>query len=385
MAEPGVPGRGDPAPTALALAGVSFGFGQASVIADLNLQLEPATFFCLLGPSGGGKTTLLKLIGGYLPVRAGHIRLGDRDVTGLPPEQRDIGMVFQNYALFPHLTARENVAFGLEMRRIPRAERRRRVEAMLDRVGLTAAERNRRPAHLSGGQQQRVALARALVIEPKLLLLDEPLANLDRQLREQLRGELKDLQKRTGVTALLVTHDREEALTLADRVGVLAASRLLQADTPEEVYQRPRYPFVARLLGDANFFTVEAIDAEKIYLEGGLSLCRRAKEPVAWRQGGRLLVRPEHCRLMAGTDEKQGDAWPGRVIRLDYLGPDRVVTVSLGRSLTVRVRQRVEQGSAVTSGSAVRVAFPVEALWLLPEDDPAWLVAGTKDATDART
>jgi ABC-type Fe3+/spermidine/putrescine transport system ATPase subunit len=202
---------------------VRFAFGPTAVLAGVSLGVAPGGFFSLLGPSGGGKTTLLRLVGGYLTPSAGRIRIHGRDVTGRPPEARNVGMVFQNYALFPHLSARENVAFGLEMHKVPRAARARRAEAMLDRVGLSAAERDRRPSRLSGGQQQRVALARALVIEPALLLLDEPLANLDRQLREQLRGELKELQRRTGVTTVLVTHDRDEALQLADRVGVLAA------------------------------------------------------------------------------------------------------------------------------------------------------------------
>ena len=197
---------------ALRLEGVGFAFGHSPVVSNINLQLKAGTFLSLLGPSGGGKTTLLKLIGGYSRPTKGYIFLRERDVTALPPERRDIGMVFQNYALFPHLTARQNVSFGLEMRRVPRAERQRRVESMLDRVGLTDSERGRHPGQLSGGQQQRVALARALVIEPIVLLLDEPLANLDRQLREQLRGELKELQRRSGVTTLLVTHDRDEAL-----------------------------------------------------------------------------------------------------------------------------------------------------------------------------
>ncbi|HWG42012.1 MAG TPA: ABC transporter ATP-binding protein, partial [Gemmataceae bacterium] len=262
----------DSACPALTLQGVGFAFGKTPVLSGISLQLAPGTFFSLLGPSGGGKTTLLKLIGGYLRPTIGDIFLGERNVTTLPPERRDIGMVFQNYALFPHLTARENVSFGLEMRRIPRLEREQRVESMLDRVGLTAAERGRRPAQLSGGQQQRVALARALVLAPNLLLLDEPLANLDRHLREQLRGELKALQRDSGVTALLVTHDRDEALTLADRVGVLAGGRLLQEGDPQEVYQRPRCPFAARLLGDANLFTVEAIVSPQVRLEGGLYL-----------------------------------------------------------------------------------------------------------------
>src|SRR5262249_10586573 len=189
---------------------------------------------------------------GYLAPGSGRVSLRGRDVTALPPERRNVGMVFQNYALFPHLSARRNVAFGLEVRRVPRAERERRVEAVLERVGLTPAEPDRKPDARRGGQQQGVALARALVFARALLLLDEPLANLDRHLRDQLRAELRRLQRETGVTAVLVTHDQEEALAVSDRVGVMACGRLLQVGTPEEEYHRPRTPFVARFLGEAN-------------------------------------------------------------------------------------------------------------------------------------
>ncbi len=248
---------------------------------DFSLSVPRRTFFSLLGPSGCGKTTLLRLIGGYLPPAAGAVVLEGRDVTAEPPERRDVGMGFQNYALFPHLTARSNVSFGLEMRRIPRAERERRVETMLDRVGLAPAERGRRPAQLSGGQQQRVALARALVIEPKLLLLDEPFAHLDRRLREQLRAELRALQQRTGVTTLLVTHDQEEALSLSDRVGVMARGRLLQVDAPPVLYHRPRNPFIARFLGDANLLTVADVGDGLLRMDGGWAMPWHWRKPSA--------------------------------------------------------------------------------------------------------
>ena len=371
----------DPASPALTLAGVGFAFGGSPVVSDISLRLAAGAFFSLLGPSGGGKTTLLKLIGGYLRPTNGQIILGEYDVTALPPERRDIGMVFQNFALFPHLTG-ENVSFGLEMRRVPRTERQRRVESMLDRVGLTAAERGRRPSQLSGGQQQRVALARALIIEPKLLLLDEPLANLDRQLREQLRGELKELQRRSGVTTLLVTHDRDEALTLADRVGVLAAGRLLQEGTPEEVYRRPRCPFVARLLGDANFFTIEAIEAGQVRLDGGLLVRKVPGDLDAWHVGDRLMVRPEHCRLNA-VEDRGGAAWSGRVTAAAYLGCDRIVDVAVSADRIVRVRQRAEANTAPDAAASVAVVISPEAFWLIPEADPAWLSAAGKDIADA--
>jgi ABC-type Fe3+/spermidine/putrescine transport system ATPase subunit len=356
----------EPGP-ALELDAVSFAFGRPAVLAGVSLAVAPGSFFSLLGPSGGGKTTLLRLVGGYLSPAAGRVRIHGRDVTGVPPEGRNVGMVFQNYALFPHLTARENVAFGLEIRRVPRAERARRVEAMLERVGLSAAERDRRPARLSGGQQQRVALARALVIEPALLLLDEPLANLDRQLREQLRGELKELQRRTGVTSVLVTHDRDEALQLADRVGVLAAGRVLQTGEPQAVYRRPRCPFVARLLGEANLLAVRSVGPDGVRLEGGLLLA-----PVPDQSGrpevGRLaLLRPEACDFAPPGAGRGG--WPGRVIASWFRGADQVVAVEVAAGVTVRVRTRACT-TVPAPGEAVRVVVPPEAVWFVPEPDP---------------
>jgi ABC-type Fe3+/spermidine/putrescine transport system ATPase subunit len=371
----------DRAAAALTLAGVGFAFGGSPIISDMSLPLVSGEFFSLLGPSGGGKTTLLKLIGGYLRPTSGQIFLREREVTTLPPERRDIGMVFQSFALFPHLTAQQNVSFGLEMRRVPRAERQRRVESMLQRVGLTEAERGRRPSQLSGGQQQRVALARALVIEPGLLLLDEPLANLDRQLREQLRGELKELQRRSGVTTLLVTHDRDEALTLSDRVGVMAAGRLLQAGTPEELYRRPCCPFVARLLGDANLLTVEAIEAGQLRFTGGLLVQVQSENLGLCRSGDRLMVRPEHCRLVSA--EESESTWTGRVVAVHYLGCDQVVDVIVGAGQRVRVRQRASANTAWDAQGRVGIAIAPEAFWPVPEADPAWLSSAGKDIADA--
>src|SRR5438067_259830 len=223
-----------PAPQdAVRLEDLTFGYGPTPVVRGVSLAVPPGRLLTLLGPSGCGKTTLLKLVGGYLTPSAGRVVLRQRDVTHLPPEARNAGMVFQNYALFPHLTARQNVAFGLEVHGIARAERDRRVDAMLDRVGLSAAERDRRPAALSGGQQQRVALARALVIEPDVLLLDEPLANLDARLRHDVRGELRRLQKLSALTTIMVTHDQDEAMSVGDRLAVMNAGRVQQVGTAQ--------------------------------------------------------------------------------------------------------------------------------------------------------
>ncbi len=345
---------------ALRLEGVTRSFGRsAPAVNQVYLRLEAGSLFCLLGPSGCGKSTLLRLIGGYLAPDAGRVFLADADVTDTPLERRDIGMVFQNYALFPHLTARSNVAFGLEARGVPRGERRQRVDAMLDRVGLSPAERERRPRELSGGQQQRVALARALVIRPKLLLLDEPLANLDRQLREQMRLELKEIQRGTGVPALLVTHDQEEALSLADRVGVMFGGRLLQVDAPRDLYSRPRTPLVAGFLGVANLLRVTDATGDTFHLENGLSLRGKAAK------GSWAMIRPEKF-LLGHAATKCPTRWTGRVSSTLFLGAQQMIQVSVTHSLTVRAWCRPGEAS---DGDEVTLGIPDDAVWIVPEDD----------------
>jgi ABC-type Fe3+/spermidine/putrescine transport system ATPase subunit len=363
---------------ALRLEGLSFAFGPGpAAVEGVSLSVERGALFALLGPSGCGKTTLLRLLGGYLAPRSGAAFLDGRDVTGLPPERRDIGMVFQNYALFPHLSADDNIAFGLEMRGVPRAERRRRATTMRERVGLTTEEGRRYPRELSGGQQQRVALARALVIEPRLLLLDEPLANLDRGLREQLRGELRELQRRTGVTTLLVTHDQEEALALADRVGLMAAGRILQEDAPRELYRRPCCPFAARFLGDANLLRIEAVTGGVLHLAGGLSLPVTPEDGLtSARPGNWLMLRPELAGLGAAGAPR---SWSGIVAGVSYLGADCVLTVAVGNSAVLRVRCRAGDAERLPPGAAAAVVVPEGAVWPIPEDDPPWLAAGKRE------
>ncbi len=345
---------------ALRLEGVTRSFGRgAPAVNRVNLRVEAGSLFCLLGPSGCGKSTLLRLIGGYLAPDAGRVFLAGADVTDTPLERRDIGMVFQNYALFPHLTARANVAFGLEARGVPRSERRRRVDAMLDRVGLSPAERERRPRELSGGQQQRAALARALVIQPKLLLLDEPLANLDRQLREQMRLELKEIQRATGVTALLVTHDQEEALSLADRVGVMLGGQLLQVDAPGVLYNQPRTPFVAGFLGLANLLRIVDAKGDQFHLEGGLVLRRQASK------GSWAMIRPEKFRLGPAA-EQCPTRWTGRVTGTLFLGAQLVLQVAVTPTVTVRACCRPGKAG---DGDEVTLGIPDGAVWIVPEDE----------------
>ena len=321
---------------------VTFGYGPTTVVRDVSLALPAGKLLALLGPSGCGKTTLLKLLGGYLAPSAGRVFLRGRDVTALPPEARNAGTVFQNYALFPHLTARQNVAFGLEVRRVARAVCDRQVDDMLARVGLSAEERDRKPARLSGGQQQRVALARALVIEPDVLLLDEPLANLDRQLRDQLRAELRTLQRQTGVTAVLVTHDQEEALAVSDLIGVMTAGRVLQVGAPADVYDRPRTPFVAKFLGAANLLPGKVVGSAAEF----------------------VMVRPEHCAL---NPESGRWTWTGRVAGVTFLGADLLTDVICDNGLTIRVRSRATERVCV--GDPVTVGALEQHLWPIPDAD----------------
>ena len=235
-------------------------YGGSTAVNGISLNIEHGEFISLLGPSGCGKTTTLKCLAGFEPIDDGRILFDGRDVAQLPPEQRDIGMVFQNYALFPHMTVAGNLAFGLEMRAKPKAEITERVRAVLDLVQLGGLGA-RYPRELSGGQQQRVALARALVIEPKILLLDEPLANLDATLRDEMRTFIRDLQKRVGISTLYVTHDQAEAMTMSDRVVVMFGGQIAQVDTPEAVYDRPASAAVARFVGQANVVAGRVVGA----------------------------------------------------------------------------------------------------------------------------
>ena len=233
-------------------------FGKTEVLRDVSIDIEPGEFFALLGPSGSGKSTLLRLIAGFNQQQHGSVRIDGADVSGQPPWQRNVGMVFQSYALWPHLTVHDNVAFGLVERKVAKAERERRVQAALELVGL-AAYGARRPNQLSGGQQQRVALARTIVVEPRVLLLDEPLSNLDRTLRVQMRQELLALQRRLGLTTIFVTHDQEEAMSTADRMAVLEHGVVQQIGTPAELYDRPANAFVAGFVGTMNFLPADVM------------------------------------------------------------------------------------------------------------------------------
>jgi len=274
----------------LELDGVGKQFGAQTVVDDFSLEVGKGEFISFLGPSGCGKTTTLQMIAGFLDPSRGAIRLEGKDLTAVHPAKRGLGIVFQSYALFPHMTAAENVAFGLEMRRVPHAERAERVRAALAMVGLAGYE-ERHPRRMSGGQQQRVALARALVIRPSVLLLDEPLSNLDAKLREDMQIELRQIQRTLGTTTILVTHDQNEAMSLSDRIVVMSHGRIEQIGTPQETYERPASAFVAQFLGKTNDFaaTIDRTAAPARLIAGSWS----AAAPVGPSGPVTISVRPE--------------------------------------------------------------------------------------------
>jgi putative spermidine/putrescine transport system ATP-binding protein len=275
----------------LVLENLSKRYGEHFAVNGISLSIAQGEFVSLLGPSGCGKTTTLQMIAGFVEPTAGSIRIDERDLLAVPAARRGLGIVFQNYALFPHLSVTDNIAFGLEMRKVAKDERQRRVADTLDLVGLTGLSA-RYPAQLSGGQQQRVALARALVIQPELLLLDEPLSNLDARLREEMQVELSRIQRTINITTLMVTHDQAEALALSDRVVVMNAGRIEQDGLPLDAYENPATGFVCDFLGKANRFAVDRIEGATAQL-GPLRLPLPAGLAPRVRPGARILVRPE--------------------------------------------------------------------------------------------
>ncbi|HTE81277.1 MAG TPA: ABC transporter ATP-binding protein [Reyranella sp.] len=326
---------------AIDIKGVNLSYGATHVLKDIDLSIRPGELFAFLGPSGCGKTTLLRLIAGFAQAQTGQVLLDGQDVAALPPWKRDVGMVFQSYALWPHMTVAQNVAFGLEERRRPRAEVTAKVAKALELVGLSAYAQ-RRPSQLSGGQQQRVALARTIAIEPKVLLLDEPLSNLDARMRVSVRRDLRELQQRLGLTTIFVTHDQEEANTICDRIAVMEAGAIRQVGTPMELYERPANLFVASFLGSANI------------LEEGAGVTVPA--------GQRLVFRPQHASLSPVA----GAAMSGPVTHREFLGATVRYAVRIGgREILVDVP--FQSGAELRSiGESVGVALPAERMLYLP-------------------
>jgi spermidine/putrescine transport system ATP-binding protein len=351
------------------LVGLVKRFEDVTAVDGIELDVPGGEFFALLGPSGCGKTTTLRLVAGFEQPTEGRILLDGVDMARTPPHKRKVNTVFQSYALFPFLNVQDNVAFGLRFHDVPKAEARRRVAEVLDLVQLQGLER-RRPAQLSGGQQQRVALARALVLNPSVLLLDEPLGALDAKLRKTLQVELKALQEAVGITFVYVTHDQEEALTMSDRLAVMAGGRIEQVGTPSELYEEPASTYVAGFLGVANLFRATAAvpggDGHRRLRLGDFELEASGGDTGASGEV-RVVIRPERVRLEPyGTGGP--NRVPGMVERLVYQGPatQLVVRLANGESLQALV-QNQGQPLPWQQGSAVAVHLPVEALRVLPE------------------
>jgi putative spermidine/putrescine transport system ATP-binding protein len=341
-------------------------FGDVVALEHFDLTVGAGEFLTLLGPSGCGKTTALRIVAGFESPDSGAVILDDRDIANLPPSRRNMGMVFQAYSLFPNMTAEQNVAFGLRLRKVPREEQARRLERLFDLIGLSHA-RARYPHQLSGGQQQRVALARALAIEPRVLLLDEPLSALDARVRVQLREEIRRIQTDLGITTLYVTHDQEEALSISDRIAVMSAGRIEQLGTAQEIYSAPATPFVAEFVGTMNRLTGEVSDGA-----AGEVKCRGVRLSVTAARGqprGQrilVLVRPESVEVTTLADgEAPAGALAGRVTSHAFLGA------------ITRIKIATESGDSLAADvqSARAAAFPIGArvACRVPADSPGVL------------
>jgi iron(III) transport system ATP-binding protein len=355
-------------PAAVALEGIAKKFGPFVALHDISLSVAPGEFMCFLGPSGCGKTTLLRIIAGLERQNLGVVRMAGRDVSGLPPRERNYGIVFQSYALFPNLTVARNIAYGLETRRAARPAIERRVDELLALVGL-AHHKWKYPAQLSGGEQQRVALARALAPSPSLLLLDEPLSALDARVRQSLRHEIRSLQRRLGITTIMVTHDQEEALAMADRIVVMNHGGVEQVGVPTEVYTRPRSPFVARFVGQMNFLSaVAAATPGRVDVDG---VEMRHSVPATFAPGTPLTVavRPEEI-LVGPPAAAAENAVLTRIRAAQFLGPFTRLSLVLpgetGQAVDCDVAAHAWASLGVGEGAEVPLAFQPEALRVFP-------------------
>jgi iron(III) transport system ATP-binding protein len=342
---------------------IAVSYGATQVLRDINLTVEPGEFFALLGPSGSGKSTLLRLIAGFNQARAGQLFIGGQDVSRIPPWRRNVGMVFQNYALWPHMSVWQNVAFGLEERRLPKAVIAQKVRAALALVNL-ADYASRRPSQLSGGQQQRVALARTLAIEPDVLLLDEPLSNLDAKLRVHMRDELRQLQRNLGITTIFVTHDQEEAMTTADRVAVMDQGIIQQVGTPMELFDNPANRFVANFVGSINLLpgSVRAAADGALSLFspclGEIALPPHANAPTAGPF--EIGFRPHAVKVQAaGSARDAGHLWSqGQVADYEFLGEFVRYHVSIDSSRIVADQPHRAGHAPFAAGSTVDIGIP---------------------------
>lgn len=345
-------------------------YGEVTAADAIDLSIEEGEFFSLLGPSGCGKTTMLRLIAGFVRPDRGSILVGGNQIESIPPEKRNVGMVFQNYALFPHLSVAGNIAFGLSVKHVEKEEIQARVQEALSLVQLDGLE-DRFPRQISGGQQQRVALARALVTRPSVLLLDEPLAALDKQLRSEMQVELRQLQRRLGITAFFVTHDQEEAMTLSDRIAVMKSGRIIQVGAPSEVYERPLTRFISNFLGSSNFFEGTLLGCEgkraMLQVRPGLTLQAACEKQASPGTHLTLAVRPEKIRLYANPPALP-NCLPAKVVHLVYMGTSTTYLLQpeAGERITVFAQNEGSKPDFQT-GVQVYAAWDPDSCFLLED------------------
>ena len=348
------------------------GSGEVLAVDDVNLEVKTGELVTILGPSGCGKTTTLRMIAGFEYPTSGSILIGDKDVAKIPPNKRGLSMVFQSYAQFPHLTIYENVAYGLRVQKLPAREIRERTERALDLMQLTTMAK-RYPSQVSGGQQQRIALARAIVIEPSVLLFDEPLSNLDAKLREYMRDELRKLQKRLGITSLYVTHDQSEAMAISDRVVIMKEGRIRQVGTPREIYAFPQSRFVADFMGKANFLEVEVLgtdgESARIDIGGKTFIVPRAGRVRPNSGSALLVVRPEALRLISLANVENEIPLKGCVDRFTYFGNIARYEVATENGPLLIESYNPEASSIFEEGDNVGVLIDFESVRLLPPED----------------
>lgn len=369
-----VPTESEAARGAVVLSGVTKYYGDQIAVDDLSLTVQPGEFISLLGPSGCGKTTTLRMIAGFEQPDAGDIRISGRPVRGVPPYRRDVNTVFQAYALFPHLSVAENVAYGLQQRRTPKSEVRERVTQALDLVQMRRFG-DRKPTQLSGGQQQRIALARALVNRPAVLLLDEPLGALDRQLREEMQLELKLLQSRLGITFIFVTHDQGEALSMSDRIAIMRSGRIEQLADADTVYARPASAYVAAFVGQQNFFRGPTAEAGAA-ISSPHALVRADSPVLTTTNLGEAAVRPEYIRIQRDASAAEPGAGPsdaniarGELIGVSHLGDTMQYLVQLGADQSLIVRRPTPDAPPLAVGDRVVCTWAAHHVLLFPAAD----------------
>ena len=339
-------------------------YGDVHALDNVDLEVRSGEFITLLGPSGSGKTTLLMVLAGFTRPDYGSVRFGDREVIRMPPHRRDVGMVFQNYALFPHMTVAGNIAFPLRMRGVAKGDMGERVESALATVQLDGFA-ERRIDQLSGGQKQRVALARAIVFEPRILLMDEPLSALDKKLRDHMQIELRHLHEKLGMTTVYVTHDQREALTMSDRIAVINHGRLVQCDVPRTIYDHPATPFVANFIGESTLVPVEVVDGRAML--NGQALRLSGDPPGA---GCHLMLRPERLTILPEGEHPEYNAFPGTVDEVVYQGESFVAYVTLRDGTRVSMRgisQRDSLASIPSRGREVLLGLHREETVLIPD------------------